>query len=194
MLFAKPTIDYIVAGLGNPGAKYERTRHNTGFEALDHLADAWGARVTKAKFDALTDTVTVRGHKVLLMKPQTFMNLSGQAIGKACAFYKVPPEHVIVLFDDISLAPGRLRLRKTGSAGGHNGIKSIIAAIGQDFPRIKIGVGERPRPEYDLADWVLSKPTDAERKAITARHDDVRGAAEMIMDGEFLAAQDKYNG
>ena len=194
MLFAKPTIDYIVAGLGNPGAKYEHTRHNTGFEALDVLADAWGARVTKSKFDALTDVVTVRGHKVLLMKPQTFMNLSGQAIGKACAFYKVPPEHVIVLFDDISLAPGKLRMRKTGSAGGHNGIKSIIAAIGQDFPRIKIGVGERPNREYDLADWVLSKPTEDERKAIAARHDDVRGAAEMIMDGEFLAAQDKYNG
>lgn len=117
MLFAKPTIDFIVAGLGNPGAKYEHTRHNAGFDALDYAADKWGARVTKSKFDALTDVVTIRGKKVLLLKPQTFMNASGQAIGKACSFYKVPPERVIVLFDDISLPPGKLRLRKTGSGG-----------------------------------------------------------------------------
>lgn len=194
MLFAKPTIDFIVAGLGNPGAKYEHTRHNAGFDALDYAADKWGARVTKSKFDALTDVVTIRGKKVLLLKPQTFMNASGQAIGKACSFYKVPPERVIVLFDDISLPPGRLRLRKTGSAGGHNGIKSIIAAIGQDFPRVKIGVGEKPHPDYDLADWVLSKLTDTEKKAVSARWDDVRGAVEMILDGEFTAAQGKYNG
>ena len=150
--------------------------------------------MTKSKFDALTDVVTIRGKKVLLLKPQTFMNASGQAIGKACSFYKVPPERVIVLSDDISLPPGKLRLRKTGSAGGHNGIKSIIAAIGQDFPRVKIGVGEKPHPDYDLADWVLSKLTDTEKKAVSARWDDVRGAVEMILDGEFTAAQGKYNG
>ena len=124
---------------------------------------------------------------MLLLKPQTFMNLSGQAVGKAADFYKIPPERVIVLFDDISLAPGKLRLRKTGSAGGHNGVKSIIARMGQDFPRVKIGVGEKPRPEYDLADWVLSRMTADERKAMEGRFDDVAGALEMMMKGQFEA-------
>ena len=146
MLFTKKAaVEYIVAGLGNPGKKYEGTRHNTGFAALDHLAQQWGVQVTKAKFDALTGTACVDGTKVLLLKPQTFMNLSGVAVQKAADFYKVPAQRVIVLFDDISLAPGRLRVRPAGSAGGHNGIKSIIAAVGQEFPRVKIGVGERPR-------------------------------------------------
>ena len=158
MFFKKQTsIDTIIVGLGNPGKKYEGTRHNAGFAALDHVAEKWGVRVTKAKFDALTGTGTAAGVKVLLMKPQTFMNLSGDAVRKAADFYKVPPERIIVLFDDISLAPGRLRIRKTGSAGGHNGIKSIIGNIGQDFPRVKIGVGEKPRPEYDLADWYSTR-------------------------------------
>ena len=124
MFFKKQTsIDTIIVGLGNPGKKYEGTRHNAGFAALDHVAEKWGVRVTKAKFDALTGTGTAAGVKVLLMKPQTFMNLSGDAVRKAADFYKVPPERIIVLFDDISLAPGRLRIRKTGSAGGHNGIR-----------------------------------------------------------------------
>ena len=195
MFFAKKAaVEYIVAGLGNPGKKYDGTRHNTGFAALDHLAQQWGAQVTKAKFDALVGTASVEGAKALLLKPQTIMNLSGVAVQKAADFYKVPAQHVIVLFDDISLAPGKLRVRPAGSAGGHNGIKSIISALGQEFPRVKIGVGERPRPEYDLADWVLSRFTAQEWAAVTARFDDVCNAVSMIMKGKLSAAQDKYNG
>ena len=195
MFFEKKAAgDYNVAGLGNPGKKYDGTRHNTGFAALDHLAQQWGVQVTKAKFDALVGTASVEGAKVLLLKPQTFMNLSGVAVQKAADFYKVPAQHVIVLFDDISLAPGKLRVRPAGSAGGHNGIKSIISALGQEFPRVKIGVGERPRPEYDLADWVLSRFTAQEWAAVTARFDDVCNAVSMIMKGQLSAAQNKYNG
>lgn len=195
MLFSKaPACGWLVVGLGNPGQNYARTRHNVGFRAVDALAEKLGVKIDRARFRGLTAQASAGGEKLLLLKPQTFMNASGQAVGKACSFYKVPPERVIVLFDDISLPPGKLRLRKTGSAGGHNGIKSIIAAIGQDFPRVKIGVGEKPHPDYDLADWVLSKLTDTEKKAVSARWDDVRGAVEMMLDGEFTAAQGKYNG
>ena len=195
MFFAKKAaVEYIVAGLGNPGKKYDGTRHNTGFAALDHLAQQWGVQVTKAKFDALAGTASVEGAKVLLLKPQTFMNLSGVAVQKAADFYKVPAQHVIVLFDDISLAPGKLRVRPAGSAGGHNGLQSLISALAQEFPRVKIGVGERPRPEYDLADWVLSRFTAQEWAAVTARFDDVCNAVSMIMKGQLSAAQNKYNG
>lgn len=187
-------IDYLIVGLGNPGKPYEETRHNAGFRALDAAADAWGIRVARARFSALTGTGEVGGSKVLLLKPQTFMNNSGEAVGAAASFYKLPPGRVIVIFDDVSLAPGRLRVRRSGSAGGHNGIKSIIAAIGQEFPRVKIGVGEKPHPEYDLADWVLGKPSVDDRKAIASRTDDVRGAVEMIIKGQFDAAMSKYNG
>ena len=191
---AQSAVDFIVAGLGNPGKKYENTRHNTGFFALDSLAEQWGIRVTKAKFDALYGTGEAGGSRVLLLKPQTFMNLSGTAVQQAAQFYKVPAQHILVLFDDISLAPGRLRIRAEGSAGGHNGIKSIIGQMGPVFPRIKIGVGEKPRPEYDLADWVLSVLTPAERQAIAARCDDIRAAAELIMKGQLETAQSRYNG
>lgn len=195
MFFQKPSsVEFLIVGLGNPGAKYAGTRHNAGFDALDYAARRWGIRVDRARFDALTGTGEAAGHKVLLLKPQTFMNLSGQAVGKAAAFYKVPARNVIVLFDDISLAPGRLRLRKAGSAGGHNGVKSIISQIGQEFPRVKIGVGAKPHPEYDLADWVLSRFTPDERKAMEARYDDVADALEMMMKGQFEAAQSRYNG
>lgn len=195
MFFQKPSsVEFLIVGLGNPGAKYAGTRHNAGFDALDWAARRWGIRVDRARFDALTGTGEAAGHKVLLLKPQTFMNLSGQAVGKAAAFYKVPAQNVIVLFDDISLAPGRLRLRKAGSAGGHNGVKSIISQIGQEFPRVKIGVGAKPHPEYDLADWVLSRFTPDERKAMEVRYDDVADALEMMMKGQFEAAQSRYNG
>lgn len=195
MFFQKPSsVEFLIVGLGNPGAKYAGTRHNAGFDALDYAARRWGIRVDRARFDALTGTGEAAGHKVLLLKPQTFMNLSGQAVGKAAAFYKVPAQNVIVLFDDISLAPGRLRLRKAGSAGGHNGVKSIISQIGQEFPRVKIGVGAKPHPEYDLADWVLSRFSPDERKAMEARYDDVADALEMMMKGQFEAAQSRYNG
>lgn len=195
MFFQKKTsVDYLIAGLGNPGKKYEGTRHNTGFAALDHLALKWDIAVTKSKFDALTGIGFAGDARVLLLKPQTFMNLSGVAIQKAADFYKVPAQHIIVLFDDISLAPGKLRVRPSGSAGGHNGIKSIISAVGQEFPRVKIGVGERPRPEYDLADWVLSRFTAQEWDAVKARFDDVCDAVFMITKGQLSAAQNRYNG
>ncbi len=187
-------IDFLIVGLGNPGRQYEGTRHNAGFAALDAAAEAWGVRVVRAKFSALTGSGEIGGHRALLLKPQTFMNNSGAAVGAAAAFYKVPPERVIVIFDDVSLAPGRLRVRGSGSAGGHNGVKSVISAIGEGFPRVKIGVGEKPRPEYDMADWVLGRPDEAGRKAIASRTDDVRGAVEMILDGRLDAAMSKYNG
>lgn len=187
-------VEYLIVGLGNPGKQYEHTRHNAGFDALDDCANKWGISVVRSKFDALTGTGSVNGIKVMLMKPQTFMNLSGQAIKKAVDFYKLPPERVIVLFDDISLEPGKLRLRKTGSAGGHNGIKSIISVIGQDFPRVKIGVGKKPHPEYDLADWVLSRFSAQDEKTIAARYDDIAAALELMMNDQFELAQSRYNG
>ena len=170
--------EFLIAGLGNPGKQYEHTRHNAGFDALDYCAREWGVSVTRAKFDALTGTGTVGGHKVVLLKPQTFMNLSGEAVRKAAAFYRIDAPHIIVLFDDIS----------------HNGIKSIIAAVGQDFPRVKIGVGQKPHPQYDLADWVLSRPAPDDRAAIEARFADAARAVELIMDGKFTLAQSRYNG
>ncbi len=186
--------DWLIAGLGNPGSKYEGTRHNAGFMALDHLADAWGANVTRAKFQGLYDQVTVDGSKVILLKPTTFMNLSGHSIGEAAKFFKIPADHVLVLCDDITQDPGKLRIRDKGSAGGHNGLKDIIAALGsQEFPRIRIGVGAKPNPEYDLAAWVLGRFSGEEKKALDGRFDDVEAAAKLIMDGQLGLAQSRYN-
>ena len=188
-------VEAIVVGLGNPGRQYEGPRHNIGWRALDAAAEAWGGKIVKSKHKALTDTVTVNGKKVLLMKPQTFMNASGEAVGDAAKFYKVAPQNVIVLSDDIALAPGVLRIRKTGSAGGHNGLKSIIAHLGsQDFLRLRIGVGEKPHPEYDLADWVLGKFSPADNKAIDERMADIVAALELMIAGEPDKAISKYNG
>lgn len=188
-------VEFIVVGLGNPGRQYEGTRHNIGWRALDAAAERWGGKIVKSKHKALTDTVTVGGRKVLLMKPQTFMNASGEAVGEAAKFYKAAPQNVIVLSDDIALAPGVLRIRKTGSAGGHNGLKSIIAHLGsQDFLRLRIGVGEKPHPEYDLADWVLGKFSPADNKVIDERMADVVAALELMIAGEPDKAISKYNG
>jgi PTH1 family peptidyl-tRNA hydrolase len=188
-------VEVIVVGLGNPGRQYEGTRHNIGWRALDAAAESWGGKIVKSKHKALTDTVTVGGKKVLLMKPQTFMNASGEAVGDAAKFYKVAPQNVIVLSDDIALAPGVLRIRKTGSAGGHNGLKSIIAHLGsQDFLRLRIGVGEKPHPEYDLADWVLGKFSPADNKVIDERMADIVAALELMIAGEPDKAISKYNG
>ena len=187
-------VDFLIAGLGNPGKKYEGTRHNAGFMVMEALEEKLGADISRVKFKSYCASAAIGEVRTLLLMPQTFMNLSGDAVRKAADFYKVPPERIIVLFDDISLAPGRLRIRKTGSAGGHNGIKSIIGNIGQDFPRVKIGVGEKPRPEYDLADWVLSRLTQAEKKAVEARYDDICGALELMMKGQFDTAMSRYNG
>ncbi len=196
MFFAKKAaVEYIVTGLGNPGKKYEGTRHNTGFAALDHLAQQWGTQVTRAKFDALTGSACVDGTKVLLLKPQTFMNLSGEAVRDAASFYKIPPEHVIVLSDDVSLDVGTLRVRAKGSAGGQNGLKNIIYHLNsEDFPRVKIGVGKKPRPDYDLAAWVLGKFPAEDQKAIDKACEDAVNAAACIIAEDCAAAAQKFNG
>lgn len=158
--------------LGNPGLKYENTRHNAGFMTADAMAKDKGVSINRSKFKALTAECSIGDEKVLLMKPQTFMNLSGEAVGEAAKFYKIAPEHVLVVSDDVTLDVGKLRIRQKGSAGGHNGLKSIIAHLGTDnFPRIKVGVGAPPHPDYDMADWVLSvfKNQDAEDMAQAAK-------------------------
>ena len=175
MLFSKKnstentgSIEYIIVGLGNPGSQYENTRHNAGFITLDTIAKKNDIKVDRLKFKSLCGTGKIGGKRVLLMKPSTFMNLSGQAVTEAMAFYKIPPEHTIVIFDDISLEPGKLRIRRKGSDGGHNGIKNIIYLSGSDkFPRIKVGVGAKPNPHWELADWVLSRFTESEMKPLT---------------------------
>lgn len=166
MLFKRPGgISWLVVFLGNPGTKYEMTRHNAGFMAGDAMAKAQGAAINRSRFKALTGTCDIGGETVILMKPQTFMNLSGEAVAQAVSFYKLAPDHVIVVSDEVALPIGKLRIRTKGSAGGHNGLKNIIALLGTDqFPRIRIGVGAAPHPDYDMADWVLSnfKGKDAE--------------------------------
>lgn len=158
-------VTWLVVFLGNPGAKYNGTRHNAGFMAADAMAKELNVAINKLRFKALTATVTIGGEKVLLMKPQTYMNLSGEAVGQAAKFYKISPERIIVVSDEVAMPIGKLRIRKSGSAGGHNGLKDIIRQLGtQDFPRIRMGVGAAPHPDYDMADWVLStfKNKDAE--------------------------------
>lgn len=188
-------IKYIVAGLGNPGREYAYTRHNAGFLAADFLADKYGASVTRAKFEALVGDTVIRGERVLFMKPQTMMNLSGEAVARAADFYRIPPENVIVIFDDISLEPGRLRVRRKGSDGGHNGIKSVIRSLGSDgFPRIKIGVGQKPHPDYDLAAWVLSELPESDRKKIFDSFGRLSEGLENIIAGDVEAAMQICNG
>ena len=187
--------EYIVAGLGNPGKDYAATRHNAGFMALDHLAQRLNAKVNRAKFDALCGDAGIGGRAVLLMEPQTYMNASGIAISAAAEYYKIPPEHVIVLCDDITQAPGKLRIRRSGSAGGHNGLKSIIGMLdSENFPRIRLGIGEKPSAEYDLAAWVTGNFSEADRKALASRFDDVYHALELMIAGDFERAMCLYNG
>ena len=172
MFFSKGGAEWIVAFLGNPGIKYNGTRHNAGFMAADAMEKKLGVSINKMRFKALTQTVDIGGKKVLLMKPQTYMNLSGDAIVQAANFYKVLPERVIVVSDETALPIGRLRIRRGGSAGGHNGLKSVIARLGTDqFPRIRLGVGDKPHPDCDMADWVLSafKGQDAADMELVAK-------------------------
>lgn len=173
MFFSKSGgVKWLVVFLGNPGPKYECTRHNAGFMAADALAKDKGIKINRSRFKALTATVDLGGESVLLMKPQTFMNLSGEAVIQAVKFHKIAPDHVIVVSDEMSLPIGKLRIRTKGSAGGHNGLKNIIAHLGTDsFPRIRIGVGAPPHPDYDVADWVLSvfRNKDAEEMAEAAK-------------------------
>lgn len=195
MLFRKPACDWVIVGLGNPGENYVRTRHNAGFRALACLAAKLGVKIDRAKFRALTAQATWQGQKLLLVKPQTFMNNSGLAVMDAVNFYKLPPERVIVIFDDISLPVGRLRVRADGSAGGHNGIKSIIGCLNsQSFPRVKIGVGQKPHPEYDLADWVLSNFTKDEDAHIARAAEAAAEAALTVLTQGVTEAAAKFNG
>lgn len=166
-MFGKPSADFLIVGLGNPGRKYDKTRHNAGFRAVEALASRLSCPIDRGKFQGLVGSCSYEGLRLVLLMPQTYMNLSGAAVAQAARFYKLPPERVIVICDDISLELGRLRVRADGSAGGHNGLKSIIAQLGtQSFPRVKIGVGAKPHPDYDLADWVLSTFSTQEEKAL----------------------------
>lgn len=186
--------EYMIVGLGNPGKKYELTRHNAGFLFLDLLADKAGAKVDKIKFKSLIGLAEIGSHKCLLMKPQTFMNNSGEAVREAAAFYKIPPEKIIVVFDDISLPCGKMRIRRKGSDGGHNGIKSILYHLTSDmFPRIKLGVGEKPHPDYDLADWVLSAFKKDELAALRDAAEKACDAAELMVSGDIEKAMSKFN-
>lgn len=187
-------VSYIIVGLGNIGKQYERTRHNAGFLAIDYIAKRCGVSIDRVKFHSTVAEASIGGTRVLLMKPSTLMNNSGIAIAEAASFYKIPPERVLVLHDEISFEPGKLRIRRKGSAGGHNGLKSIIARLpGEDFPRVKIGVGKKPTPEYDLADWVLGRLSDDDLQAISARFADIFDAAELCIKGEIDLAMNKYS-
>ena len=194
--FKRPgPVQWLVVGLGNPGPKYEWTRHNMGFLVIDQLADRADIPVQKLKFQALTNTALIGGQSVLLMKPTTYMNLSGQAVGQAARFYKIPPERVLVISDDIALPQGKLRIRRSGSAGGHNGLKDIIAHLGSDqFPRVKVGVGGKPHPDSDMADWVLSTFTGADRKAMEEAIDRAADAVTCLLEQGVDKAMAKYNG
>lgn len=195
MMFGKNQEAWLIVGLGNPGKEYERTRHNAGFRALDMLADKLGCKIDKLKYQGLYVQTTAGGRKVFLLKPQTYMNLSGRSVLQLSAYFNIPPQRIIVLFDDISLPPGRLRIRGDGSAGGHNGIKSIIAELGsQDFPRVKIGVGGKAHPDQDLAAHVLSGFSAKEEKDLQSALERAADAALTIMERGVGEAANRYNG
>ena len=188
-------VEWLLVCLGNPGDPYENTRHNVGFQVADEIAARKDVPVQRLKFRALTNTVELGGAKVLLMKPVTYMNLSGEAAREAAAFYKVPPERVLVVSDDVALPPGRLRIRKGGSAGGHNGLKNLIQHLGTDqFPRVRVGVGEKPHPDYDMADWVLGKLQGEDKKAVDAAVKRAADAVECLIREGPDRAMSRYNG
>lgn len=194
-LFGRKPVDFVIAGLGNPGREYEKTRHNTGFMALDYISGRLNAPGFGLKHMALASRCSAFGHNVLLLKPQAYMNASGSSVADALAYYRLSPAELIVIYDDISLDIGRLRIRLKGSDGGHNGIKSIISCLGTDsFARIKVGVGGKPHPDYDLADWVLSKFTAAELKIIGDDFERIYGAVGCLVNGDAEGAMGKYNG
>ena len=195
MFFRKPAVDWLIVGLGNPDANYEKTRHNAGFRAVDLLAQKLGVKIDRAKFRGRFVQCSFQGQKLILLKPMTFMNRSGLSVMDAAHYYKLPPERILLLFDDISLDVGRLRIRKDGSAGGHNGLKSIIGCLNsQSFPRVKIGVGAKPHPDYELADWVLSEFTKEEEKILGPALADAADAALLLIKDGAEAAAAKYNG
>ncbi|MDN5378581.1 MAG: peptidyl-tRNA hydrolase, family [Clostridiales bacterium] len=187
-------VDFIIVGLGNIGSKYEDTRHNAGFMAIDAISSKYGVKVDRIKFKSLVGETVIGGKKCLLMKPSTFMNNSGEAVVEGMNFYKIPVERVIVLYDDISLEPSQIRIRRKGSDGGHNGIKSIIYLTGKDtFPRVKIGVGKKPHPDYDLADWVLSNFKPEEYPKIREALEKTAASVELMVEGKIDEAMNKYN-
>ena len=195
MIFGKQSsaVDWLIVGLGNPGAKYEHTRHNMGFLTVDLLAEKQGIKLNKVKFKAAYNILRFAGQRCLVMKPQTYMNLSGEAVREAAQFYKIPPERILVIYDDISLPVGKIRVRPTGSAGGHNGIKNIIAHLGtQDFPRIKIGVAA-PGEGSDMVDWVIGVPSQAERKILVESFERAIEAAECILENDCQKAMSRFN-
>ena len=194
-MFGKANETWLIVGLGNPGKEYERTRHNAGFRALDVLADKLGCKIDKGKFHGIYGQANYGGKKLMLLKPLTYMNLSGRSVLQLSAYFNIPPQRIIVMFDDISLEPGRLRVRADGSAGGHNGIKSIIQEVGsQAFPRVKIGVGAKPNPDYDLADWVLSTFSAQEEKALATSLSNAADAALSIIDRGVPETANRFNG
>ena len=194
-MFGKSNESWLIVGLGNPGKDYAHTRHNAGFRCLNILADNLGCKVDKLKFQGLYGQANYNGRKIFLLKPQTYMNLSGRSVLQLSAYFNIPPARIIVMFDDISLPAGRLRIRADGSAGGHNGIKSIISEVGsQSFPRVKIGVGAKPHPEMDLADWVLSTFSAQEEKALKNALEWAGEAALAIIDHSVPEAANRYNG
>ena len=196
MLFQKSgPVTWLLVCLGNPGKEYENTRHNMGFLAADRLAERQNFKINKLNVRALTGETNRGGARVLVLKPQTYMNLSGEAVKLAGGFYKIPTDHILVIYDDISLPVGKLRVRPKGSAGGHNGIKNIIAHLGTEiFPRIKIGVGAPDHPDHGLVDWVIGKPTQAERKALAAMLDQALEAAECVIERGPAEAMNRFNG
>jgi len=194
-VFGRENDSWLIVGLGNPGKEYEKSRHNCGFRALDLIAQTLNCKVDKGKFQGIYGQTSYGGKKVYLLKPLTYMNLSGRSVLQLSAYFQIPPQRIIVLSDDISLAPGRIRVRGDGSAGGHNGLKSIIAELGsQEFPRVKIGVGAKPRADYDLADWVLGSFPPAEEKAVSAALENAAGAALAIIKYGIPEAANRFNG
>lgn len=194
-MFGREKETWLIVGLGNPGREYEKTRHNAGFRALDILAAKLECKIDKGKFQGLYGQTQYNGKRLLLLKPQTFMNSSGRSVLQLSAFYRIPPAHIVVLFDDISLVPGNLRIRRDGSAGGHNGIKSVIAELGSmDFPRVKIGVGAKPDPEADLANWVLSSFSAQDEKKIASALERAADAALAIVEFGVDEASNRYGG
>ena len=192
--FSNNSIEYLVVGLGNPDRKYENTRHNAGFLALDYIAGELGVKVKRLRFKSTVAEAKIDSHRVLLMKPSTFMNNSGQAVVEAMNFYKISAEKVVILLDDINLDVGKTRIRTKGSDGGQNGMKNIIYLSGSDqFPRIKIGIGKKPNPDYDLAAWVLSKFTEDELKALEQVKENCYEAVRLILDGRIDRAMNRFN-